>query len=260
VTLPVEPAEVAERAARAALCLDFDGTLAPIVDDPEAAAPLPGVPALLDRLAGRFAAVALVSGRPAGWLADRVGARRVRYLGLYGMEEVRGGELAVAPEVEAARPAVRAALAELAADPAVAASGAHLEDKGLSVGVHLRRVADPDRWAGPVGAAARAAADRHGLVLQPGRLVVELRPAVDADKGGAVRKVAASSRAELVVAAGDDRGDLAAFAAVEGLAAAGLDGLRVAVRSAEAPAELLDAADLVVDGPEGLRDLLAGWA
>ena len=259
MTLPVDPGRLVERAGRAALCLDFDGTLAPIVDDPAAAAPLPGVPALLERLAGRFAAVALVSGRPARWLADRVAAAGVHYLGLYGMEEIHRGELSVAPEAEAVRPSVRAALAELAADPVVAASGAHLEDKGISIGVHLRRVADPARWSGPVEAAARAAAERHGLDLQPGRLVVELRPAAALDKGTAVRKVAGDARAELVVAAGDDRGDLAAFRAVEELAAAGLDGLRVAVRSAEAPAELLERADLVVDGPEGLRELLQGW-
>jgi trehalose 6-phosphate phosphatase len=260
VTLPVDPRLVPERAGVAALCLDFDGTLAPIVDDPADAAPLPGVPALLERLAARFAAVALVSGRPARWLADRVGAAGVRYLGLYGMEEVREGEPSVAPEAEAVRPAVRAALAELAADQAVAASGAYVEDKGLTVGVHLRRVADPPRWAGPVEAAARAVAGRHGLHLEPGRLVFELRPATDLDKGSAVRKVAGEARAELVVAAGDDRGDLAAFRAVEELAAGGLDGLRVAVRSAEAPAALLDRADLVVDGPEGLRELLDRWA
>jgi trehalose 6-phosphate phosphatase len=260
VTLPIDPALVAERAGRAALCLDFDGTLAPIVDDPEAAAPLPGVPALLERLAGRFAAVALVSGRPAGWLAARVAVEGVRYLGLYGMEEIHQGRLTVAPDAEAVRPAAQAALVELRADPAVTASGAYLEDKGLTAGVHLRRVADPARWAGPVEAAARRAAERHGLELAPGRLVYELRPAVRLDKGSAVRRVVAEARAGLVVAAGDDRGDLAAFAAVEQLAAGGLDGLRVAVASAEAPAELLGRADLVVDGPEGLTALLERWA
>ena len=176
------------------------------------------------------------------------------------MEEVRGGELASDPAAEAVRPAVRAVLAELAADPAVTGSGAHLEDKGISAAVHWRRVADRDRWAGPLAAAARAAAARHGLRPEPGKLVVELRPAIRADKGTAVAKVAADAGAELVVVAGDDRGDLAAFRAVEELAAAGRDGLRVAVASAEAPAELLDRADLVVAGPEGLRDLLAGWA
>jgi len=108
---PLDPARVAEVAGRTALCLDFDGTLAPIVDDPEAAAPLEGTLDLLGRLAGRFAAVALVSGRPAGWLAERAAAPGVRYLGLYGLEEVVDGLVHAAPEAEAVRPAARAALA-----------------------------------------------------------------------------------------------------------------------------------------------------
>jgi trehalose 6-phosphate phosphatase len=158
------------------------------------------------------------------------------------------------------RPAVRAALRDLAADPAVTGAGAYVEDKGLSVGVHLRRVADPRRWAGPVETAARDTAARHGLRVEPGKLVWELRPAVGFDKGDAVHRVVAEVGAEAVVMAGDDRGDLVAFRAVEELAASGLAGLRVAVRSAESPPELLALADLVVEGPQGLRALLEGWA
>jgi trehalose 6-phosphate phosphatase len=142
----------------------------------------------------------------------------------------------------------------------VVAAGAYVEDKGLSVGVHLRRVGDPDRWAGPVEAAARDAGARHGLRVDPGKLVWELRPAVGFDKGDAVHRVVAEAGARAVVMAGDDRGDLVAFRAVGELAASGLAGLRVAVRSAESPPELLDQADLVVDGPEGLRALLERWA
>jgi trehalose 6-phosphate phosphatase len=90
-----------------------------------------------------------------------------------------------------------------------------------------------------------------------GKLVWELRPAVPSDKGDAVGKVVASCGARSVLVAGDDLGDLSAFAAVAQLAAEGVDGLRVAVRSAEAPAQLLAQADLVVEGPHGLRDFLA---
>jgi trehalose 6-phosphate phosphatase len=257
---PLDPDRVPALAGRIALCLDFDGTLAPIVDDPEAAAPLEGTLELLGRLAGAFAAVALISGRPAGWLARMAPASGVRYLGLYGVEEIVGGEVSVAPEAEAVRPAVRAALEELGRHPAVTGSGAYLEDKGLSVGIHLRRVEDPERWAEPVEAVAHQVAARHGLRVEPGRLVWELRAAGGFDKGDAVRRVVAESGAEAAVMVGDDRGDLAAFRAVEELAARGLGGLRVAVRSAESPPELLDRADLVVDGPQGVRDLLQSWA
>jgi trehalose 6-phosphate phosphatase len=232
--------------------MDFDGTIAPIVEDPAAARPLPGIVDLLGPLADRYAAVALVSGRPATYLASHAAAPGVRYLGMYGLEEIVEGRVLVDPRLEAAQPAVAAARRDLAADPAVTASGAHIEDKRYAVAVHTRRVADPARWAGPIGEAAARVAAARDLEVVPGRLVWELRPQVRSDKGDAVRRVADESGARRLLVAGDDLGDLPAFAVAE--QAGG--GLRVAVGSAEAPAELLDAADLVVDGPEGVRDLL----
>ncbi|HZD00750.1 MAG TPA: trehalose-phosphatase [Actinomycetes bacterium] len=245
---------------RTALCLDFDGTLAPIVPDPETARPLEGTVELLGRLAARFAAVALISGRPAAFLIAHAAAPGVRLLGLYGLEEVRDGQVRIVdPALAAAQPAVRAALADLRAAATVRDSGAYLEDKGSALGVHLRRVAEPQRWAGPIETTVREVAGRHGLEVLPGRLVWELKPAVRRDKGDAVRQVVDSSAATAVVVAGDDRGDLPAFEVVTDLAErSGLEGLRIAVRSAEAPPELLARADLVVDGPEGLRAYLEG--
>ncbi len=245
--------------SRTAVCLDFDGTLAPIVPDPEAARPLEGTVELLGRLAAVSAAVALISGRPIAFLAAHAAAPGVRLLGLYGLEEVRDGLVRLDPELAAAQPAVRAALADLQAAPAVRDSGAWLEDKGGTLGVHLRRVPEPERWAAPIEALARQVAGSHGLEVLPGRLVWELKPAVRRDKGDAVRQVVASSAAAAVVVAGDDRGDLPAFEAAADLAErSGLESLRIAVRSSEAPPDLLARADLVVDGPEGLRAWLEG--
>jgi len=222
-------ARLAGRAAEVGICLDFDGTIAPIVEDPQAARPLPGIVELLGPLADRYAVVALVSGRPATYLASHAAAPGVRYLGLYGLEEVVEGRVQVDPRLEAARPAGAAAATDLAGEPAVDDSGAHLEDKRYAVAVHTRRVADPDRWAGPIERAAARVAARHDLEVVPGRMVWELRPRVRSDKGDAVRRVAADSGARRLVVAGDDRGDLPAFAAAAELG----DGLRVAVRSAE---------------------------
>jgi trehalose 6-phosphate phosphatase len=249
-------ARLAERAGEVALCLDFDGTLSPIVEDPQAARPLPGIVELLEPLAARFAAVALISGRPAAYLAEHAAAPGVRYLGLYGLQEIHDGQVQVDPRLEAARPAVLAAHQDLRDSAAVRDSGAWLEDKEYAVAVHTRRVADPDQWAAPIDAGAREVADWHGLEVVPGKLVWELRPAVRSDKGDAVRRVVAESGAREVVVVGDDLGDLAAFAAAAEFAAEGRDGLRVAVRSAEAPPALLAEADLVVDGPPGVLDFL----
>jgi trehalose 6-phosphate phosphatase len=251
-----QAARLAAHAKTVALCLDFDGTLAPIVDDPDRAEPLPGIVDLLAQLAARFAVVSLVSGRPAAYLAAHAGAPGVRYLGLYGLQEIRDGQVWVDPRLAQRRPAVVAAERDLAASTAIEASGAYLEDKQYAVGVHTRRVADRGRWSTPIDRTVRQIADRHGLEIIPGKLVWELRPAVPSDKGDAVRKVVADAGARGAAVAGDDLGDLPAFAAAARLTVRSGVGLRVAVRSPEAPAALLAAADLIVDGPPGLRDFL----
>jgi trehalose 6-phosphate phosphatase len=249
-------ARLAARAHLTAICLDFDGTLAPIVDDPNEARPLLGTVDLLGHLAARFAAVALLSGRPADYLAEHAAAPGVRYLGLYGLEEIRDGHVWVDPRLEAARPAVMAAQQDLRDCAAVRDSGAYLEDKQYAVAIHTRRVTDHARWTAPIDEAAWQVADRHGLDVVLGKLVWELRPAVRSDKGDAVRRIIGESNAHSVIVAGDDLGDLSAFAAAFELKAHGGDVLRVAVDSAEAPPALIDQADVIVDGPPGLLEFL----
>jgi trehalose 6-phosphate phosphatase len=255
-TLADEAAALAQSARHVALCLDFDGTLAPVVENPEHARPLPGMLDVLASLASRFAAVALVSGRPAAYLAEHALADGVRYLGLYGLQEIRAGRIWVDPRLQAARPAVVAATDDLRAAAVIAASGAFLEDKEYAVAVHTRRIADPQRWAGPIDEVVRAVAARRGLDVIAGRLVWELRPAVKGDKGDAVRRVVAESGARCVVVIGDDLGDLPAFAAARSLTTEGGAALLLAVHSAEAPPQLLAEADAIVEGPAGVRDFL----
>jgi trehalose 6-phosphate phosphatase len=249
-------AQVAAHPGTWAFCLDFDGTLAPIVDDPNEARPLPGTVELLGHLTARFAAVALLSGRPAEYLAKHVAAPGLRYLGLYGLQESRDGRLWVDPRLEAARPAVMAAWQDLHNRGEVRESGAYLEDKQYAVAIHTRRVADPARWAAAIDKAARQVAHQHRLEVVLGKLVWELRPAVHSDKGDAVRRVIGESKAGSALVAGDDLGDLSAFDAALELRARGGEALRVAVDSAEVPPALIKQADIVVDGPPGLLEFL----
>jgi trehalose 6-phosphate phosphatase len=126
-----------------------------------------------------------------------------------------------------------------------------VENKGLSLTLHYRGHPELED---AVRDLAEGQALRSGLSVRPARMSYELHPPIAADKGTAVRDLTDGLTA--VCFLGDDLGDLPAFAELESLAATGMTTVRVAVRSEEAPAELLDAADLVVEGPEGARDLL----
>jgi trehalose 6-phosphate phosphatase len=240
----------------AGILTDFDGTLAQIVDDPAAAVPLDGVPSVLARLALRYARVAVISGRPVTYLVERLGREsrdtRVILVGLYGLERARGGEVEEVAAATAWRPVVDLVAAAAAAE---APAGVGVEHKGLAVTLHVRTASEHLGWV-EAWSATQAAAT--GLIAHPGRMSVELRPPVDADKGTVVEELATGLDAVCFI--GDDRGDLPAFAALARLAAAGRDTLAIAVNSDEAPIELLAAADVVVDGPVGVLDLLEALA
>jgi trehalose 6-phosphate phosphatase len=236
-----------ERPGRAALLLDFDGTLSPIVDVPADARPLAGAGEVLAALARRFAVVAVVSGRPASFL-ERLLPAGVAISGLYGLETVRNGVRTDHPGAGAWRDAVaEAARSSQDGGPA----GMAVEPKGLSLTLHYRErpEIEPDviDWA-----AAQAA--RSGLVMRRARMSVELHPPIAADKGTAVEGLVADVDAVCFV--GDDRGDLPAFDALDRLEERGMEVLRVAVVSAEVPGDLIERADLVVDGPPAVVDLL----
>ncbi|RLU86952.1 trehalose-phosphatase [Streptomyces griseocarneus] len=248
----------------AVVALDFDGTLAPIVADPEKARAHPGAVPALARLAPRVRSVAVITGRPAGvavrygGFAGVAGLEHLVVLGHYGAERwdaVTGTVHAPAPHPGVA--AVQAALpGEL--DRAGSWSGTWVEDKGRAIAVHTRRAADPQAAFDALRAPLEALAERHGLIVEPGRLVLELRPP-GVDKGVALAEYVRETGAGSVLYAGDDLGDLAAFAAVEKLRAEGLPGLLVCSGSVEV-AELAERADLVVDGPSGVVTLLADLA
>jgi trehalose 6-phosphate phosphatase len=250
------------------IALDFDGTLAPIVIDPRAARPDPAVIAPLRRLLEDVETVVVLTGRPAGLAAQLLGAdadetlSRLVVLGQYGLERwtrVGGTVSAVDDAARASVGAVRALLPDvLAGIPAP--YGVLIEDKSVALAVHVRRTADPVAALELLRVPLARVADEHGLRLEPGRLVLELRPA-GIDKGIALAELARASAPGAVVYVGDDLGDLAAFDAVDRLRASGVPGLLVCSGSDEV-AELAARADLVVSGPAAVGRLLgeiADW-
>jgi trehalose 6-phosphate phosphatase len=241
-------------AADAVLFVDFDGSLAPIVDDPAAARVLPAARAAVARLVPLLGTVAVVSGRPAAFLVDALGIDRVVYAGTYGLERVIDGAVVVDARVTPWLDAVTRA----ADDAETALPGLLVERKGrVAVTVHWRT--QPDR--GPEAMAwAEAAAGRLGLEAPlRGRMAVELRPPVPVDKGTTVVDLAQG--ATTAAFAGDDAGDLPAFDALHALVAAGAlrHAISIGVASDEGPPEVRDA-DVVVDGPGGLARLLDALA
>jgi trehalose 6-phosphate phosphatase len=241
---------VASARTTAGIFCDFDGSLSEIVAHPPKARAVRGASRTLERLARRFAIVAVVSGRPVSFLARRLHARHVRMVGLYGIEERIGRSLRVLPEVRSAHQRVEQAAAELEAQLA-AIDGVWVERKGLAVSVHYRNATDPDSaFAIIEPLVATIAAERNLAPLTSGRKVIEIA-AAPVDKGAVARAIIQERNLTAALVAGDDAGDIALFDAVGDLPVA----VRIAVRSPEAPQGLLDRADHIVDGPKELLEL-----
>lgn len=246
--LPVTLVDGLDRPQDLAVLVDFDGTLAPIVDDPARARPRSGSVALLRRLAEEIGLVGVISGRPLTFLAHHLPAG-VALAGLYGLETMVDGERRDHGQGGCWREVIQdlAAHAE-AAGP----SGMRVERKELSITLHYR---EHPELADAVGEWAAAEATRSGLDARPARCSWELHPPIPVDKGTAVRELV--GEATTVCFIGDDLGDRPAFDALDELGREGRAVLKVAVDSEEADPGLLDTADLVVDGPAQVEALLA---
>ncbi|TNC46204.1 trehalose-phosphatase [Mumia zhuanghuii] len=244
----------------AMLAFDFDGTLAPIVDDPEHAHASERSVAAMDRIGPCVGKIAVVTGRPVrtalrlGRFAEREGLSDLTILGQYGAErwDAETGEASEPPPHEAVdviRGKIPALLARLGM------AEARLEDKGRALVVHTRGLVDPLRAQQLLEEPLTALAREHGLSAEPGRYVVEVRdPSID--KGAALRGLVAETGTRTIVYAGDDLGDLPAYAVLDGMRARGeAEVVLIAVASDEQRA-LMPRADLVVHGPEELASWL----
>jgi trehalose 6-phosphate phosphatase len=256
--------ELVSAASRTVIGLDFDGVLSPIVDEPSQAYIHPDAGQVLVDLAEVVRAIAVITGRPARQALalgdlDEVGAeigdhgKELFVFGQYGNERWSSTQR----RVVSPRPphGLSTFQRELPGTLRRAdAAAAYVEEKGLSVAVHTRRLPDPvgtrDRLLRPL----EDLAARHGLVLEPGRNVIEVR-SPGMSKGGAVETLVEEQEAGGFLFAGDDLGDLDAFSAVEELREQGMPTLLVCSLSDEESA-LAARADVLVKGPDGVLDLL----
>jgi trehalose-phosphatase len=229
--------QLAAEPAETGLFLDFDGVLAPIVDRPEDAAAPPETRAELGRLVGRYALVAVVSGRAGDDVRRRVGVDGVVCVGSHGLE--------LEPQADR----WRRVMAAFAADAPWPQD--EVELKGLAVAFHFRGRPDERQAVRALDAIAESARE-EGLVARYGRKVLEVLPPVGSHKGTAVRRLLEEHELRRALAAGDDTTDIDSFAALDGLEVA----VRVAVASGEAPSALLDAADIRIGSTDEFLALL----
>jgi trehalose 6-phosphate phosphatase len=239
VNAPVLLVRFRREPAHAAVLLDIDGTLAPIVDRPEDAEVPEATRTEVERLAGRYGLVACISGRPSAEARRLVGLDQLEYVGVHGLED---------------DPEARRFAPELERFVAAAGWPWSVENKGgVTLAFHYRQAEDEQEAARRVEALAEAA-ESAGLTAHPGRKVLEVRPPVAIDKGIAVRRLLDGRPISRALYAGDDTTDLDAF---RGLDESGLETVvKVGVGSAEMNPRMLNTADFVVDGPTGLLELL----
>jgi trehalose 6-phosphate phosphatase len=228
-------ARLAAEPERAAIFLDVDGVLAPIVSRPEEAHVPPETKTELRRLNGRYALVACISGRHGNDARRVVGVPELTYVGNHGLELEPGAPV----------------WAERLRSFLDGVEWPRTEDKRLTAALHYR---DIDDEAGARAELERIAAHARseGFVARFGRKVLEILPPLEAHKGTAVRRLLEERRLRRGLYAGDDTTDLDAFAALDGLEVA----VRVAVASDEGPRALRESADVVVGTPAELREVL----
>lgn len=232
--------------ARAGLFLDFDGVLADITANPDEAVPRAGIPELLEKLDAGLGRLAIVSGRPVGYLARHL-PESVDLVGLYGLEWRHQGQHHTLHEAEEWRATFR----DLAEQAAARFGTEVVEPKGLSLTIHYRQ---HEQLAEPMDAWVREIAASSGAHSRPAKQSFELHPPIQRDKGTVVVDLAQDL--DPVAYFGDDIGDLPAFDGLDTLAGRGVATVRVAVASAEAPPILLNRADHVAAGPAAAQELL----
>jgi trehalose 6-phosphate phosphatase len=256
---PLELMEWAIGHRPASIVCDIDGTLAEIAPTPGDAKLAPGAREALRRLTGLVDVVAVVSGRSApdaGLMIDLPG---VLVVGNHGFEWLKNGVRIVDPSVESAIPDVATALSKLASQIALepALAGTIVENKEISGSIHYRQTAHPDLSRARLLDLARAEANRFGLNVTEGRMVIELRPAIEINKGVALQRIIERERLNGMVFLGDDVTDVDGFRALTSMRIEeDFAGVSIAVSDPEAKPEVIEAADASVSGVPACVHLL----
>jgi trehalose 6-phosphate phosphatase len=239
---------------RLGLVCDVDGTLSDIVDQPDAATVSPRHRDLLRQLGQRLPLVAFVSGRAVTDVRRMVDLPELVYVGNHGLEWWIDGQVQLSPEAAQYRPALKAAMAALEAHMV---SGMMIEDKGATLSIHYRQTADPAATADALRPILEQIAAAHHIALFQGRMIYELRPPIDVNKGTAFRELVTRHTLDAALYLGDDTTDVDALRMAHELREAGTCyTLGLGVTADETPAAVLATADLLVSGVQDVASFL----
>lgn len=230
--------------------MDLDGVLSHITDDPAASELLPGTEDILASLATRLSVVALLSGRPASFLAERASILGVELYGSYGLERHTETGIEVLPEARQWTRAVEEATTTLH-HKLDGIEGVDVEDKSLAVAVHWRRAPDRESATKLITPLIQEVIDSYGLRHEPGKFVEEFRMPLDQDKGTALRRVSDTRGLQTVAYAGDDLGDLPAFET-----AVALGGYTLVIEGPDMASEVSNISGAHFNGPEEFQSWL----
>ncbi len=241
------------------LLTDIDGTLSPVVPSPDLAQVSPSVRQQLEVLAQRIELVAAISGRAATDAARLVGVPNLTYVGNHGLEIWRDGKTELIPAAQSYIGAINDLMRQ--AQARIKLPGVVFEDKRATASIHYRQTADPAQAEEQIHETLQELAAQQGLILTQGRMVWEIRPPLEINKGVAARQLVQEHGLHGVIFLGDDRTDVDAFAVLRGLRECGeCATLNVGVAGPETPAAVREMADILVDGVPGIERLLAQLA
>jgi trehalose 6-phosphate phosphatase len=239
---------------RLGLVTDVDGTLSPIVGVPDAARVTPRNLELLATLEAQLTLTAVISGRAAEDVYQRIRLPGLVYIGNHGMESWQAGNVVVSPEAAAYRDNLSAATKEI---KPILVTGMRFEDKGATLSVHYRQTDNPEKVANNLAPSMQSIAEKHGLHLTQGRMVFEFRPPVEIDKGTAFEELVKTYQLDAAFYLGDDTTDVAGFLAAWRLRESGQClAYGLGVESQGTPQAVLTEADYLVQGVAGVESFL----
>lgn len=239
---------------RIGLISDFDGTLSPIVPNPDDARATERSRAALQILVTRLALVAFVSGRAVNDLRARANLPGAVYVGNHGMEKLTETGIVTPPQVTAVRPAFDLLLGEIGR---IEIDGLRMEDKRVSLSLHYRNTADPEAVAAQLDPILEKLTYQHGLRLHRGRMVFEIRPPFEINKGTALKSLIETHKLTAAVFIGDDTTDADAMRVARQLRESGAcHAVAVGVESDETPKIVIESADVLTQGISGVEDFL----